>query len=81
MSKDDRDTFVSIDISDTLIMMDEAISELVSANSIIDSVGLKSDHVQKATFDRFVSVIDGITKEMLSVSMKISKELEDDRNV
>lgn len=81
MNKDEIDGFVSIDSRDTLVMIDEVIVDLVAAKSTIAYVGLNSDHVQKARFDRFVMDIDEVVKELLGVCVKVFDDYEERRNV
>lgn len=70
----------SVDETDTLLMIDEAVAELVSAKSMIDSIGGVSEHVQQARFEQFVSTIDGIVLDLLNVSAKLYGEMDEDRN-
>ena len=81
INNDEVDSFVSIDSRDTLLMIDEAIVDLVAAKSTISYVGSNSAHVRKVMFDRFVSDIEGVVKELLDVCMKVCDDLEERKNV
>ena len=81
INNDEVDSFVSIDSRDTLLMIDEAIADLVAAKSTISYVGSNSDHVHKATFDRFVRDVDDVVKELLGVCVKVFDDYEEHMNV
>jgi len=70
----------SIDMADTLLMIDEAVAELVSAKSMLARVGKDSDHVQHAKFEQFTRNIDEVVSRLLDVGRHVYEDMEAARN-
>lgn len=75
-----RITSDSIDRANTLLVVDEAIAELVSAKSLVDRVRKDSDHVQQAEFEQFTRDIDGVVVGLLKVCRHVYEEMEAERD-
>lgn len=68
-----------IDMNETLMMIDEALSDIVSAKIVLEYVGKNSEHVQQARFEQFNRSIDEIVTNLFTISMCIEEEMEAER--
>ena len=70
---------VRVDNGDALMMIDEAVADLVSAKSMIVSIGVGYDHFQPARFEQFAMTIDGVVGDLLKISRNTEEEIEAER--